>query len=130
MAATAQINVRIDPTLKAKGDEAFANAGYTPSQAIRKLWELGASIGLDASAIRCLLEGEDKISQERLEEEKHRQDRRASLQTFYDDINRITKGFLDDQGANPDAASLQHSYAELKEQAIASRYDKAFGECQ
>lgn len=127
MTASAQMNVRIDPVLKAKGDEAFANAGYTPSQAIRKLWELGASIGLNADAIRCLLEGEEKISQEYLEEEKRRQDRRARLQSFYDDVERITADFLADQGTKPDSAPWQLSYAELKEQAFASRYDDGFG---
>ena len=40
--ATAQINARIDPELKARGDEALAAAGLSPTQAIRALWELAA----------------------------------------------------------------------------------------
>lgn len=39
-AATTQINVRIDRALKNAGDAALLDAGITPSEAIRALWEL------------------------------------------------------------------------------------------
>lgn len=42
MAATAQVNARIDPDLKSRGDAALASAGFTPTQAVRALWELAA----------------------------------------------------------------------------------------
>ncbi len=41
-AATAQINARIDPQLKSKGDAALASAGFTPTQAVRFLWEFAS----------------------------------------------------------------------------------------
>ncbi|MEY8437056.1 type II toxin-antitoxin system RelB/DinJ family antitoxin [Atopobiaceae bacterium 24-176] len=37
--ATAQMNVRIDQDLKARGDGALANLGVSPTQAVRWLWE-------------------------------------------------------------------------------------------
>ena len=35
-----QMNTRIDRTLKREGDAALAAAGFTPSQAVRALWEI------------------------------------------------------------------------------------------
>ena len=43
-AATTQINVRIERSLKDSGDAALLNAGVTPSEAIRALWELAANL--------------------------------------------------------------------------------------
>lgn len=43
-AATTQINVRIERSLKNSGDAAFLNAGVTPSEAIRALWELATNL--------------------------------------------------------------------------------------
>lgn len=38
----AQMNTRIDRRLKERGDAALARAGFTPSQAVRALWEFAA----------------------------------------------------------------------------------------
>ena len=40
----AQINVRLDADLKRSGDVALCRAGMTPSQAVRALWQLAASL--------------------------------------------------------------------------------------
>lgn len=40
----AQINVRLDADLKRSGDAALSRAGMTPSQAVRALWQLAASL--------------------------------------------------------------------------------------
>ena len=37
--ATTQINVRIDDAVKLAGDQAMSTVGFTPTQAIRALWE-------------------------------------------------------------------------------------------
>lgn len=34
-----QMNIRIDDGVKSRGDEVFARYGFTPSQAVRALWE-------------------------------------------------------------------------------------------
>ena len=53
--ATAQINARIDPDLKTRGDAGLAAAGITPTQAIRALWELAAGRIDDPAAIEDAL---------------------------------------------------------------------------
>ena len=51
----AQINVRLDADLKRSGDAALSRAGLTPSQAVRALWQLAASLAdrLARSRISC-----------------------------------------------------------------------------
>ena len=53
--ATAQINARIEPELKASGDAALAAAGLSPTQAIRALWELAARNADDPRTIESTL---------------------------------------------------------------------------
>lgn len=43
MAATVQLNTRIDPDLKRRGDAVFARAGLTSSQVVRAVWEAAAT---------------------------------------------------------------------------------------
>ena len=43
--AAVQMNVRIDEGLKERGDEVFARAGFTPSQAVRAVWECADRTG-------------------------------------------------------------------------------------
>ena len=43
MATTVQLNTRIDPTLKERGDAVFARAGLTPSEVVRGVWEYAAN---------------------------------------------------------------------------------------
>ncbi len=45
MAGAVQMNVRIDPALKQRGDAIFQKQGMTPSQAVRCLWEYAAEHG-------------------------------------------------------------------------------------
>lgn len=42
MPATVQLNTRIDPSLKARGDAVFARAGLTSSEVVRAVWEEAA----------------------------------------------------------------------------------------
>lgn len=51
MAVTAQLNVRMDPAVKAAGDVALARAGYTPAEFIRALWERFAQSPQDCEDI-------------------------------------------------------------------------------
>lgn len=51
----AQMNTRIDRRLKERGDAALARAGFTPSQAVRALWEFAAEH--EPEEIEMLLHG-------------------------------------------------------------------------
>lgn len=55
-AALAQINARIDPDLKERGDRALAAAGYSATAAIRALWQRAAELASNPSALIELLE--------------------------------------------------------------------------
>lgn len=52
---TVQMNTRIDRTLKREGDAALAAAGYTPSQAVRAIWELAVKLRKNPEKLRALL---------------------------------------------------------------------------
>ena len=54
-ATTTQINVRIDRALKSSGDAALFDAGITPSEAIRAVWELGVRLKDSPQALRAAL---------------------------------------------------------------------------
>lgn len=51
----AQMNTRIDRRLKERGDAALARAGFTPSQAVRALWEFAAEHEYEPEAIEQAL---------------------------------------------------------------------------
>lgn len=55
MGTTAQLNVRMDPLLKAAGDAGLADIGFSPSEAVRALWTLAARRGKDALQVKELL---------------------------------------------------------------------------
>ena len=57
--ATAQLNVRMDPQLKAAGDAGLAEIGFSPSEAVRALWICAARRGKDAAIVKNLLDGAD-----------------------------------------------------------------------
>lgn len=59
MTATAQINARLSPTLKAAGDEALASIGFSPTQVIRALWEKASRRGEDLEEVAILLRGSE-----------------------------------------------------------------------
>ena len=50
-----QMNIRIDSTVKSEGDLALAQAGYTPTQAVRLLWEFARRKLGDIQGLREVL---------------------------------------------------------------------------
>lgn len=52
-----QMNVRLETNLKNQGDAALAHAGYSPSQAARKLWTLAAKLRHNPKLLSDILEG-------------------------------------------------------------------------
>lgn len=62
--AIAQINARLNPALKQRGDEGLSGAGLSPSQAIRALWELAARNADNPKAIQRALFPERAEAQE------------------------------------------------------------------
>lgn len=59
----AQLNTRIDPEVKRRGDAVFARAGLTSSQVVRAVWQSAA----DTQEVpACVLPREDVAQQQRL----------------------------------------------------------------
>ena len=57
---TSQVNARIDSTLKESGDRALASIGYTPTRAVRVLWDFCSKTAHDKKRLKStfdLLEG-------------------------------------------------------------------------
>lgn len=67
----AQINVRLDADLKRSGDAALSRAGMTPSQAVRALWQLAASLADRPGALQ------DILSPDRARAEQHEREKAA-----------------------------------------------------
>lgn len=53
-----QINARLEQPLKQAGNAALASIGFSPSEAIRALWEKAARRGKDLEEVQMLLSGE------------------------------------------------------------------------
>ena len=65
MPATAQMNIRIDESLKARGDEALARAGLSASQAVRAVWRFAADHAQDPLRIARALSFDEAEAGER-----------------------------------------------------------------
>ena len=94
--STAQLNARMDATLKKSGDEALASIGFSPSRAVRALWGTAAKRGSSLASVKALLESADA-------EQSSPDDRIASLRAVQDDV----LAFLKD--AEIDISSLARS---------------------
>ena len=75
-ASLAQINARIDASLKSAGDAALANAGLTPTKAIRALWQRFTTLADRPEKIRELVAGP---SGELAPDERNERDRKLAL---------------------------------------------------
>ena len=60
----AQMNVRMDAALKASGDAALAQAGYTPSAAVRALWAFAATHATAPQEITSLLDSVESAAKD------------------------------------------------------------------
>ena len=120
--ATAQINARLNPVLKQRGDEGLSGAGLSPSQAIRALWELAARNSDNPEAIQRALFPERAEVQEA--ELSAAQCRRAEA---------IGKGahVVEDayrtMGVVPTSSSAGLSFDELRDLAYQERYGELMG---
>ncbi|MDB1866491.1 hypothetical protein PMX26_08660 [Collinsella aerofaciens] len=112
----AQINVRLDADLKRSGDAALSSAGITPSQAVRALWQLAASLADRPGALQDILSpGRARAKQrEREKAAKHKLE-------LIDQGSQLFAAVCRESGI--DLARVQPSgNEELKRNAYADRY--------
>ena len=57
MPSTVQLNTRIDPGLKARGDAVFARAGLSSSEVVRAVWKAAARTQEVPECVRASKEG-------------------------------------------------------------------------
>ncbi len=121
-AATSQINARINSALKKNGDASLANAGFSPSQAIRALWELAERYADKPDTLRELLLPDEAKANELLE-----QKRRQHLLQVAREGAGIVKNAYAEVGLEWPSADDAPSYDELKMLAYEDRYASEMG---
>lgn len=120
-----QMNTRIDRELKERGDAALARAGFTPSQAVRALWEFAAKHEYEPEAIMQALSPEQ--SQDIEDDEIA-----AKLQDL-ESVQRACSMLLESIKQNTGMASLPIetlSYKELRDLAYEHRIEEWERACQ
>ena len=109
-----QMNVRIDESLKANGDRAFADLGLTPSHAVRALWEYASRNAGDKEALRTLMNSlagpEDDSRAERVIQAR----RGANL------VNNL----LAKHGLHLKDPYQEIPYEQLREEALIERFEE------
>lgn len=110
-----QINARIDVDVKVAGDAAFANAGYTPTQAIRAFWGFAAKNVHNREKVSALLE---------TIEDKDDSPRKRTMEEIREEVERgprIIEQALREMGIeNPSPPTK--TYEELREEAYLEKW--------
>ena len=111
----AQINARIDANLKASGDAALAEAGLTPTKAIRAMWGRFSSLAGQPEKIRELVSGPqaEPSSAARVE-----RDRKLALAR---EGGQIVARSLASRGISVPEDLEELSYDELRDQVLLER---------
>ncbi len=111
--ATAQINARIDPQLKSRGDKALASAGFTPTQAVRSLWEFADRHASSPEDIARLLRPAQEEGGVRTSETE-----RESLLRLADESAGLFEQRMKQAGVDPELfSSLDVPFEQLEKRA-------------
>lgn len=113
-----QMNIRIGRALKERGDRALSRAGYTPSQAVRALYEFAVRHETEPEAVAAVLA--DGRSDKTGQRAAAREARRAALR----DIDRL----VDEQrallGERFAPGSDDRPFNELREEAMTAHFEE------
>ena len=110
-----QMNARISRSLKERGDAALERAGYTPSQAIRKLWDYAARNLHDPHAIQNLFDAPNEAVQSEIEKERARR-----REAFQKDMNIVAETY-ERLGVESSEHTINASWDELRDEALLER---------
>ena len=111
---SSQMNIRIQESIKERGEKAFAHIGLSPSEAVRKLWDFAARHENDPKALQSLIAELDEVG---TPEEAVQLSKLESLQ----EIDRMRESLYSELGITPtplpenDAERIAY-YEELVEQ--------------
>ena len=113
-----QMNIRIGKTLKERGDRVLSRAGYTPSQAVRALYEFAIKHEAEPETIAAMLaDGQDDNSDRRAARQEAR---RAALC----DIDRLVDEQRTLLGASFVPGSDDRPFDELREVEMAAHFEE------
>lgn len=111
-----QINVRIEESLKSAGDEAFARANASPSQAVRWLWAFAAAHADDGALERMLSTDPELAQVAEMPPQRSPQEKIASLHELQGSIAALTAQYpqhvIDKTNAIPDEELLADAMLE------------------
>lgn len=110
-----QMNTRIDRLLKERGDAALKQAGYSPSQAVRKLWEFAAKHQHNPKAIQKALEFSEGEPYQTSKSENA-----SKTSVIRENLDVCTRAYAA-LGIEPSTFTSEASYDELREYAALER---------
>ena len=120
----AQVNARVRPELKKSGEAALANAGYTPTKAIRLLYAFASEHAASPQAIADYLEGagaamgrRDAPTDAQMEKLEALASADALVQGF---LTRYAVGVRD--SATADNTGCVETEVDYREQELVDRY--------
>ena len=119
-ATTTQINIRIGRELKDEGDASLLAAGFTPSEAIRALWNLAVRFKDVPQKLRDALLPQDASEREDVMLRRKEMAERARAGAVIVENARLAAGISADVVA--EASSLD--YGELYAEALFDRYEQ------
>ena len=111
----AQVNARIDASLKVSGDAALAEAGLTPTKAIRAMWGRFSSLADQPDKIREFVSGSQTEPSSAACAER---DRKLALAR---EGSQIVARSLASRGISVSEGSEELPYDELREQVLLER---------
>lgn len=122
--ASTQINARISSDLKARGDAALLEAGFSPTSAIRALWDFAAQhVGDPGAIVQALLPEQVKHEEDAVAAERNRR-----AEAIARGSTLVRDAYLAAGISWPSSAPGQElAYDELKELAYAERYGETMG---
>ena len=113
-----QMNTRIERELKQRGDAVLARAGFSPSEAVRALWEFAAAHEREPQAVARALAVEDPEA-ERGRQERIQRKRDTLAKARKDMANTMSRLGITDKGMRK---VFETPDKELYEQALVERY--------
>lgn len=115
---TTQMNTRIGVRLKERGDKALARAGYTPSRAVRALYEFAVRHEHDPETIAALLSDEHEETEEQI---KRREARLAAVQGIDAIVELQQKLLGDDYKPGSDKRPFKQVWEEAMDEHFAEK---------
>lgn len=113
---TTQVNVRIEESLKAAGDAAFAQASTSPSQAVRWLWAFAAAHANDGGLERLLKSNPEIAQVAEMPSQHTAEERIAGFHAIQEKIAALTAKYpqhvIDEVNAIPDDELLAEAMLE------------------